>query len=137
MENPTFQEIKDVLSVSNLRIGIENKLYPRERSKVKSCVYSIFEQIHPISLWYSTNFYSIRFFIRKELTHRGRIRVQLRNDDGTPFNPEFPTRESILFHLGTKIPMLKSRQSARASDSGETHQKSTGGGNKKGKGKRR
>lgn len=35
VENPTFQEIKDVLSVSNLRIGIENKQYPREKSKVK------------------------------------------------------------------------------------------------------
>lgn len=34
VENPSFQEIKDVLSVSNLRIGIENKLYPREKSKV-------------------------------------------------------------------------------------------------------
>lgn len=34
VENPTFQEMKDVLSVSNLRIGIENKLYPREKSKV-------------------------------------------------------------------------------------------------------
>lgn len=76
-------------------------------------------------------------FVAKELTHRGRIRVQLKNDDGTPFNPEFPTRESILFHLGTKIPMLKSRQSARPSESGESHQKSTAGGNKKGKGKRR
>lgn len=78
-------------------------------------------------------------FIQKELTHRGRIRVQLRNDDGTPFNPEFPTRESILFHLGTKIPMLKSRQSARSNESAESHQKSAGGGggNKKGKGKRR
>lgn len=76
------------------------------------------------------------YFHLKELTHRGRIRVQLKNDDGSPFNPEFPTRESILFHLGTKIPMLKSRQSARQSDSGESHQKSTAG-NKKGKGKRR
>lgn len=35
VENPTYQEIKDVLSVSNLRIGIENKLYSRERSKVR------------------------------------------------------------------------------------------------------
>lgn len=34
VENPTFQEMKDVLSVSNLRIGIENKLYSREKSKV-------------------------------------------------------------------------------------------------------
>lgn len=76
-------------------------------------------------------------FYIKELTHRGRIRVQLRNDDGTPFNPEFPTRESILFHLGTKIPMLKTRQTSRSADTGESHQKSAGGGNKKGKGKRR
>lgn len=35
VENPTYQEIKDVLSVSNLRIGVENKLYSRERSKVR------------------------------------------------------------------------------------------------------
>lgn len=75
--------------------------------------------------------------LTQELLHRGRIRVQLKNDDGTPFNPEFPTRESILFHLGTKIPMLKTRQSGRSGDSGESHQKSSGGANKKGKGKRR
>lgn len=137
VENPTFQEIKDVLSVSNLRIGIENKLYPRERSKVNLCLHSIcsFSSIHLVTQLIFNRFHSI--FIRKELTHRGRIRVQLRNDDGTPFNPEFPTRESILFHLGTKIPMLKSRQSARSSESSESQQKSAGGGNKKGKGKRR
>lgn len=76
-------------------------------------------------------------FQLKELTHRGRIRVQLKNDDGTPFNPEFATRESILLHLGTKIPLLKSRQSARQSDSGESHQKSAASSSKKGKGKRR
>lgn len=73
----------------------------------------------------------------KELTYCGRIRVQLKNDDGTPLNPEFPTRESILLHLGTKIPMLKSRQLARQCDSGETNQKRVAGGSKKGKGKRR
>lgn len=36
IENPTFQEIKDVLSVCNVRFGVENKLYPREKSKVMS-----------------------------------------------------------------------------------------------------
>lgn len=36
VENPTYQEIKDVLSTTNLNYGIENKLYPREKSKVKS-----------------------------------------------------------------------------------------------------
>lgn len=106
VENPTYQEIKDVLSVSNLKIGIENKLYPRERSK--------------------------------ELLYRGRIRVQLKNDDGTPFNPDFTTRDSILLHLGTKIPLLKSRQSSRSGDSGQSQQASSSAGNsKKGKNKRR
>lgn len=36
VENPTYQEIKDVLAASNLRIGVENKMYPREKSKVSS-----------------------------------------------------------------------------------------------------
>lgn len=34
VEHPTFQEIKDVLSVCKLNIGVENKMYPREKSKV-------------------------------------------------------------------------------------------------------
>ncbi|XP_031636073.1 signal recognition particle 19 kDa protein [Contarinia nasturtii] len=101
VENPTYQEIKDVLSVSNLRIGIENKMFPREKSK--------------------------------ESQHRGRIRVQLKNDDGTPFNPDFKTRESILLHLGGKIPLLKSRQSSHSSDPGHL----IASGSKRGKGKRR
>lgn len=50
------------------------------------------------------------------MQHRGRIRVQLKNDDGTPFNSNFTTRESILHHLGDKIPLLKSRQSSNFSD---------------------
>lgn len=105
VENPTYQEIKDVLSVSNLKIGIENKLYSREMSK--------------------------------ELLYRGRIRVQLKNDDGTPFNPDFVTRDSILLYLGTKIPQLKSRQSSRSGDSGQSQQTSSAGNSKKGKNKRR
>lgn len=112
VENPTFQEIKDVLSVCKLNIGVENKMYPREKSK--------------------------------ELLYRGRIRVQLKNDDGTLFNPEYPTRDSLLLHLGTMIPQLKSRQGNRSSaDSSHQPQQSTSGGgggagsSKKGKGKRR
>lgn len=34
IENPTYQEIKDVLSAANMNLVIENKIYPRERSKV-------------------------------------------------------------------------------------------------------
>ncbi|XP_055306941.1 signal recognition particle 19 kDa protein isoform X2 [Sitodiplosis mosellana] len=106
VENPTYQEIKDVLSVSNLRIGIENKQYPREKSK--------------------------------ELHHRGRIRVQLKTDDGSPFNPDFTTRESILLHLGCKIPLLKVRQSGGHTNDHTTHNQSHQTNYaKKGKGKKR
>lgn len=34
VENPTHQEIRDVLVATGLHVGVENKLYPRERSKV-------------------------------------------------------------------------------------------------------
>lgn len=73
----------------------------------------------------------------QELTHRGRIRVQLKNDDGTPFNEEFPTRDSLLVHIGTMIPQLKSRAGGRAPEPSQSQQSHSGGGNKKGKGKRR
>lgn len=117
VENPTFQEIKDVLSVSKLNIGVENKMYPREKSK--------------------------------ELLYRGRIRVQMRHDNGSPLNPDLPTRDSILIHLGTMIPQLKSRQGSRASSDAASSQATQssvaggssggGGGGKKGNkgGKRR
>lgn len=70
--------------------------------------------------------------------YRGRIRIQLRNDDGTPFNPQFPTRDSIMLHLGTMIPQLKSRQgSSRPGAEVQPQQSSAGGGSKKGKGGKR
>lgn len=108
VENPTYSEIRDVLSVTKLQVGVENKQYPREKSK--------------------------------ELLYRGRIRVQLKNDDGAPVNPEFPTRESLLVYIGEKIPQLKSRQNkpaeAAASASGQPQVAAASGGNKK-KNKRR
>lgn len=58
VENPTYQEIKDVLSVSNLRIGIENKLYPREKSKVNKSFAQSF----------NTKKLSINFFQKKGTT---------------------------------------------------------------------
>lgn len=77
---------------------------------------------------------NVSFF--QELLYRGRIRVQLKNDDGTLFNPEFPTRESILFYLGGKIPQLKSRQSGRSTEVSHS-QPSSSGGNKRAKNKKR
>ncbi|XP_018318485.1 signal recognition particle 19 kDa protein [Agrilus planipennis] len=101
VENPTHDEIRDVLVAAGLKVGVENKLYSRERSK--------------------------------EPLFRGRIRVQLKTDDGTPYNNNFPSRESLLFHIGEMIPKLKSRQVKSSGDVGQ----SSGGGKGKGKGKGR
>lgn len=105
IENPTYQEMRDVLAAKNFKIGVENKLYSRERSK--------------------------------ELLYRGRLRVQLKNDDGSLCNSEFPNRESIMLHLCDMIPKLKARQTKGG---GDQNQGSSGGGGsgkgKKGKGRR-
>ncbi|RZF46710.1 hypothetical protein LSTR_LSTR002573 [Laodelphax striatellus] len=107
VDNPTHQEIKDVLATTGLKMGVENKLYPRERSK--------------------------------EMVYRGRIRVQLKDDDGKPINNDFPSRDSILLYLCNMIPKLKSR----ASKQGGSDQNTQSGGSsqgtsskKKGKGRR-
>lgn len=72
---------------------------------------------------------------------RGRIRVQLKDNDGKPLNGDFPTRDSILMHLGSMIPQLKSRQSGGASAGGagasQATSQASSSHHKKGKGKRR
>lgn len=70
----------------------------------------------------------------KELLHRGRIRVQLKNDDGSPCNATFPSRDSVMFHLGDMIPKLKTRQNKPSAD--QPGQSSQGKGKGKGKGRR-
>ncbi|KAH8378935.1 hypothetical protein KR009_002144 [Drosophila setifemur] len=116
VDNPTYIEIRDVLSVTNLQFLVENMKYCREKSS--------------------------------ELHYRGRVRVQIRNADGSVFNNDFPTREAVMEHIASKIPQLKTRQN-KTGDS--FHQQSQpqptasgsgaggggGGGGKKGKGKRR
>lgn len=121
VENPTHQEIRDVLLAADLKACVENKLYSRERSK--------------------------------ELLYRGRIRVcltvlsnlllcssvifvqvQLKNDDGSALNEKFPTRDSVLLHLGEMIPKLKTRQTKSGGE--QTAAASGGKGKGKGKGRR-
>ncbi|XP_016955272.1 signal recognition particle 19 kDa protein [Drosophila biarmipes] len=113
VDNPTYIEIRDVLSVSNLQFLMENMKYCREKSS--------------------------------ELQVRGRVRVQLRNADGTLFNKDFPSRESIMLHIASKIPLLKTRQNKPGESYHQQSQTQSsasgsgggGGGGKKGKGKRR
>ncbi|XP_058066717.1 signal recognition particle 19 kDa protein [Anopheles bellator] len=105
VDDPSMQEIRDVLQAINLNTLLELKQYPRERSR--------------------------------ELQHRGRIRVQLRDDSGNPMNPEYPTRDSLLLHVGKTIPMLKSRQTKAPEQAQVAASSSAGHSQKKGKGKRR
>ncbi|KAL6260193.1 hypothetical protein P5V15_007727 [Pogonomyrmex californicus] len=104
VENPTHQEIRDVLLAAGMNVGVENKLHPKERSK--------------------------------EPLFRGRIRVQLKNDDGTPVKSEFPTRDSLLEYVGTSISKLKTRQGKQSSSEQSSWQPSTST-SKKGKSKGR
>ncbi|KAI5727355.1 hypothetical protein M8J77_001259 [Diaphorina citri] len=74
--------------------------------------------------------------ISKEHFVRGRARVQLKNDDGSPVNPDFPTREAVMLHLGALIPKLKSRQGKQANSEQNQQKDLSGGGcggKKKGK----
>lgn len=103
VENPTYQEIRDVLAAAGMKVGVENKLYPRERSK--------------------------------ELLYKGRIRVQLKNDDGSPLNPNFPSRDSVMLHLGLNIPKLKTRVN-KAGGADQSQAQSSSSGKKKGKGRK-
>ena len=46
------------------------------------------------------------------------MRVQLKNDDGTPLLEQFPTRYSLMLHLVEMIPQLKSRISKQGGATG-------------------
>jgi len=71
--------------------------------------------------------------VSKEPERQGRVKVQLKNDDGTAVNPAYPTRESLFLYCGDKIPTLKSR----VFKSGSEAHGAQGGAKKKGKGGRR
>lgn len=75
----------------------------------------------------------------RELDHRdqkcrGRIRIQLKNEDGTPAMKEFPTRRSVLLYLCDSIPKLKSRQLSQSqAQTTSQPQQNTKGQKKKGR----
>jgi len=97
VDNPTYAEIKDVLSATGFNVVAENKAYSKEKSN--------------------------------EPTTRGRLRVQLRNDDGTPINSKYPTRDSLLLYTAEMIPKLKTRTNPTSA----AQQPCAAGGKKKGK----
>ena len=77
------------------------------------------------------------------MTHKwifsGRVRVQLKKDDGEPLIEQFPTRDAVISHVAEMIPQLKSRTSkpvSGASGQGESQQASQPQGGKKNKKKK-
>ncbi|VDO42928.1 unnamed protein product [Onchocerca flexuosa] len=65
----------------------------------------------------------------RDTNAQGRVRVQLRNDDGSLCNQKFPTRMSLMLYACEMVPKLKTRQVG----SGAASQASTGGGSGGGK----
>ncbi|KAM3938984.1 signal recognition particle 19 kDa protein isoform 1-T2 [Leptodactylus fuscus] len=45
----------------------------------------------------------------RDIQYRGRVRVQLRNEDGLPCVDKFPTRKSVMLRVAEDIPKLKTR----------------------------
>ncbi|XP_041459547.1 signal recognition particle 19 kDa protein-like [Lytechinus variegatus] len=69
----------------------------------------------------------------RDPTFRGRVRVQLKNADGTFVSDQFKTRKDVMFQLTEMIPKLKSR-TQKQGGSEQQPQSSTGKkGKKKGK----
>uniref|UniRef100_A0A915CX52 Signal recognition particle 19 kDa protein n=1 Tax=Ditylenchus dipsaci TaxID=166011 RepID=A0A915CX52_9BILA len=63
----------------------------------------------------------------REANMQGRIRVQLKNDDGSSCNDLFPTRDSLMFYLADMIPKLKSRQPGGSASSSQATNATAGG----------
>ncbi|XP_005102558.1 signal recognition particle 19 kDa protein [Aplysia californica] len=109
IDNPVCAEIRDVCAAAGLTLGVENKVYPREKDP-------------------------------RDVKFRGRVRVQLKNEDGTPALSQFPDRTTLLLYLADTIPKLKTRQQSQASSSSQQQQQqqqqqqsSKGGQKKKGR----
>ncbi|XP_010072551.1 PREDICTED: signal recognition particle 19 kDa protein [Pterocles gutturalis] len=70
----------------------------------------------------------------RDVQYRGRVRVQLKQDDGNPCLPQFPTRKSVMLYAAETIPKLKTR-TQKMGGSDQSLQQGEGG--KKGKGKKK
>ncbi|CAH1790121.1 unnamed protein product [Owenia fusiformis] len=72
----------------------------------------------------------------RDTRFRGRIRVQLKNNDGEPLHKAFPTRQSVLLHIAEMIPKLKSRKENQTPSSSQQQNTTSKKGKKDKKGKR-
>ncbi|KAK1174441.1 signal recognition particle 19 kDa protein [Acipenser oxyrinchus oxyrinchus] len=102
VENPTYVEIRDVLTAAGANVIVENKLYPRE--------------------W------------NRDVQFRGRIRVQLKKEDGSLYLEQFSSRKDIMLYVAETIPKLKTRTQKTGGGDQNAQQ---GEGGKKGKKKKK
>lgn len=76
-------------------------------------------------------------YARDPVLQFGRVRVRLRNPDGTSANPTVPTKKALLRVVAEKIPMLKGRAAAAAAAASSASSAGSGGGKKKGGSKKK
>ena len=72
-----------------------------------------------------------RELYRGDALVRGRIRVDLKKEDGSLINESLPDKKSLMIHLGEMIPKLKSRSAKGAESSGHQQQPSKSKKNKR------
>ncbi|CAG5111926.1 Oidioi.mRNA.OKI2018_I69.chr2.g6197.t1.cds [Oikopleura dioica] len=89
VENPTFYEIKEILEHEGFKVFVENKVHPREPDR--------FFPLGPPPMGNP---------------HRGRVKFQYKNADGTLCNPKFKNKHSLYSYIAQMIPKLKSRVEA-------------------------
>ncbi|XP_063050852.1 signal recognition particle 19 kDa protein [Engraulis encrasicolus] len=70
----------------------------------------------------------------RDVQFRGRVRVQIKQEDGNPCQDKFASRKEVMFYVAEMIPKLKTR--TQKSGSGETGAQQ-GEGGKKGKKKKK
>ncbi|XP_059164019.1 signal recognition particle 19 kDa protein-like [Physella acuta] len=92
VENPICAEIRDVCATTGFTLGVENKTYPREQDA------------------------------RGDNKYRGRVRVMLKNEDGSLVLPQFPSRMSVMLHIAETIPKLKTRQQSQSASQSQQQQ---------------
>ncbi|KAK0054731.1 signal recognition particle 19 kDa protein [Biomphalaria pfeifferi] len=58
----------------------------------------------------------------RDIKFKGRVRVMLKNEDGTPALANFPNRMSVLMYIADMIPKLKTRQQTQSSGPAQVQQ---------------
>lgn len=72
----------------------------------------------------------------KDALCKGRVRVQLKNSDGTPVKEAFSTKKALFLFVAEMVPKLKSRQNKTQQGDSSSAQSSGASSNKKKKGKK-